>query len=144
MAEPDNHYMPPPSVCITKSFEAAVDAMDEASPSNSSAPTSTPKSGTYPLDQLAAHAEDPQEVAINDVNQELDDFTDNGPPSLHFPLMEDYFHMDHQPHIFWANLCIPLLPNPANPFEVLFDCLLVKFVAIMMDEDNCFAVLPTI
>jgi len=40
-----------------------------------------------------------------------------------------------------VNLCIPLPPNPADPFEVLYDCL-VEFVAAMTDKDNKFAVFP--
>jgi len=43
--------------------------------------------------------------------------------------------------VFWVNLHIPLPPNPANPFEALYNCL-VEFVAAMTDEDNNFVVFP--
>jgi len=55
--------------------------------------------------------------------------------------MEEFFCSDHHPHVFWANLHIPLPPNPADPFVALYDCL-VEFVAAMTDEDNKFVVFP--
>jgi len=39
MSAPDNPYVAPPSIQITASFEAEVEAMDENSPSNSSTTT---------------------------------------------------------------------------------------------------------
>jgi len=43
--------------------------------------------------------------------------------------------------VFWANLCIPLPPNPPDQFEALFDCL-VEFVVAMVEEDDHFVVFP--
>jgi len=55
--------------------------------------------------------------------------------------MEGIFCLDHHPHIFRANLCIPLPANLANPFEALYDCL-VEFMMAMLEEDDQFAVFP--
>jgi len=143
MAVPINPYIAPPLVHIMESFKAAVNEMDETSPSNSPAMTTSPKSDSHQLGQLVAHPDNPKEAALKDVHQETVDFTDDDPPLPCQPLMEEFFQMDCQSHVFWANLCLPLPPNPADPFEALFHCL-VKFVVAMTDKDNHFAVSPTI
>jgi len=117
--------------------------MDEMSPSNLfSATTPSKMSAEHQLGQMVAKPNDPQAVALNDVHQETVDFTDDGPPSLQWPLTEEYFCLECRPHVFWVNsICIPLPPNPPDLFEALFDCL-VEFVAAMVEEDDCFVVLP--
>jgi len=103
--------------------------------------TSSPPSDSHHLGQIAAKLDNPKEAALNNVHQEMINFADEGPPSLNHPLTEEFFHTEQHPHIFWANLCIPLPPNPVDPFEALYDRL-VDFVAAMTDEDDRFAVLP--
>jgi len=100
MAVPVNPYKEPPSVHIMNSFEAAVDAMDETSPSNLAATTFTPKLDSHQLGQLSAQLDNPKEAALKDVHQESIEFTDNRPPLLNHPLMEEFFCTDCHPHVF--------------------------------------------
>jgi len=55
--------------------------------------------------------------------------------------MEEVFHSNHCPHVFWVNLHIPLPANLADPFEALYNCLVV-FMMAMTEEDDQFAVFP--
>ena len=136
-----NPYAAHPNVHITASFEAEVDAMDANSPSNSSATTSSKSSVSHQLGQPAAKADDPRDAALNDKRQETIEFSADGPPSLNRPLTEEIFRSASRPHVFWANLRIPLPADPADPFEALYDRL-VEFVSAMIDEDDNFAIFP--
>jgi len=91
MSVPVNPYAAPPSVCITASFEVAVDVMDETSPSNSATTTSSHPSDSHGPGQMAAKPDDPTEVALQDVHQETINFVDEGPPSLNRPTTEEFF-----------------------------------------------------
>jgi len=74
--------------------------MDATTPSNSSTTTSSSPSETHKLGQLAAQPDDPKDAALNDVCQEVIDFTNDGPPSLNQPLTEEFFCSNHCPHVF--------------------------------------------
>jgi len=141
MSAPINPYAAPPNVHITESFEAEVDVMDTNRPCNSSNTTSSGTAGLHTLGQPVVKPDDPQAAALNDTRQEVIDFSDDGPPSLNRPLTEEVFRTGRRPHVFWANLRIPLPANLADPFKVLYDCL-VEFVTAMTEEDDKFAVFP--
>jgi len=118
MAAPMNPYAVWLSIRMTELFEAVVDAMDETSPSNSSSSASTSqKLADHQLRQLAAKQDDPQEDVVWNVCQETVEFNNDGPPSLLHPLTELYFSLEHRLHVFWANLHIPVPPNPPNPLR---------------------------
>jgi len=87
-----NPYAILPSVCITESFEAAVDVMDKASLTNSSLMLTSQKSTEHQLGQLAVKPDNPTEAAFKDVCQETIVFTNDGPPSLHCTFNENYPH----------------------------------------------------
>jgi len=142
MAAPINPYAALPFIWITKSFEVAVNMMDEMSPLNSSSSAmASQKSADHQLGQLAAKPNDPKEAALQDVHQEMVEFTDDGPS---FPLasphgriiliwMSALYFLGQHPHT--------TPPKSPNPFEVLFDCL-VEFIDVMVEEDDWFVILP--
>jgi len=128
-------------------FEAAVDAMDKASLANSLvtlASQNTLESQNileHQLGQPVAKPDNLTKAALKDVHQERIDFTDDGPPSLCHTFTKEYFHSEQRPQVFWAKLCIPLPPNPPDPFEALYDCL-VEVIRALANKDNHFAVFP--
>jgi len=91
MSAPVNPYAAQPSVRIMASFEVEVDTMDATSLSNSSTTTLSSPLETHKVGQLAAKPDDPKDATLNDMCQEVINFTNDGPPSLNRHLTEDFF-----------------------------------------------------
>jgi len=76
------YYIVLPSIWTTELFKAVVDVMDEMSPPNSSTATTSQNLSDHQLSHLVAKPDDPTEVALKDLHQEMVEFTDDEPLSL--------------------------------------------------------------
>jgi len=63
------------------------------------------------------------------------------PPSFNHLINKETLHDDNHPYVFWASLCLPIPPNPANPMAAVYNAL-QEFTITFVEEHLNFVVFP--
>jgi len=84
-----------------------------------------------------------QMLSKNDSQEEVLNFDADFavPPSFQCELSEEMLKDDQQPFVLWVMLKIPLLENPGDTADAMFDCL-ADFIEAEGEEDKQFMVFP--